>query len=66
MWSHLESKLTNILCNAFVAMFEEDRKVKEKFYSGLNTESDVRKVKNGEQGLLISMFLIHIHCGAST
>ena len=49
MWSHLESKLTSILCNAFVAMFEENPKVKEKFYSGLSAAgSDARKVKNGE------------------
>ena len=64
MWSHLESKLTSILCNAFVAMFEENPKVKEKFYSGLSAAaaaSDARKVKNGEnfpQGhLSISVFL---------
>ena len=49
MWSHLESKMTSILCNAFVAMFEENPKVKEKFYSGLSAAaSDARKVKNGE------------------
>ena len=61
MWSHLESKLTNILCNAFVAMFEENPKVKEKFYSGLN--ADVKKIKNGERTFgkchtLISVFFL--------
>ena len=50
MWSHLESKLSGILCSAFVAMFEENPGVKEKFYSGISTGagSDVGMVKNGE------------------
>ena len=64
MWSHLESKLTSILCNAFVAMFEENPKVKEKFYSGLAAAaaSDARKAKNGENfPKVICQFLCFSH-----
>ena len=49
MWSHLESKLSGILCSAFVAMFEENPGVREKFYYGITAGgSDVGRVKNGE------------------
>ena len=50
MWSHLESKLSGILCSAFVAMFEENPGVREKFYSGITAggSDDVGRVKNGE------------------
>ena len=58
MWSHLESKLSGILCAAFVAMFEENPGVKEKFYSGIGSGagSDVGMAKNGEQRVLASKF----------
>ena len=51
MWSHLESKLSGILCSAFVAMFEENPGVREKFYSGISAGAgpDLGKAKNGEQ-----------------
>ena len=54
MWSHLESKLSGILCGAFVAMFEENPGVREKFYSGISTGgSDIGRNKNGEHYKLI-------------